>query len=167
MCYILNMVPFGRCVWLWRLERKLTQNELANRAGVPRPNLSAIERGKRDVSLRTLRSLALALDITPGTLADGVPPTAPAVPSPVTRELIERLADAVIRDLPLKNSREQALAEALSRLMGSRLRALGIKKGRPSRGGKKSAQAWLLASSQSPQFIQTMTERVTERGQKL
>lgn len=65
------MIPFGQAVLLWRLHRGLTQQTLAVKARVPRSNLSAIERGKREVSLRTLRSLALALEVRPGVLADG------------------------------------------------------------------------------------------------
>ena len=68
------MAPFGETVLLWRLQRGLTQKELARRAGVPRPNLSAIERGQLEVSLKTVRALALALGVRPGVLVDGIAP---------------------------------------------------------------------------------------------
>ena len=66
--------PFGQTLFLWRLDRHLSQAALAQRAGIPRPNLSLMERGKREVTLGTLRALAVALDVRPGILADGVLP---------------------------------------------------------------------------------------------
>lgn len=65
------MVNFGENVYLWRIFRGLTQGELAKKSGIPRPNLSAIESGKREVSLTTLRALADALGIGPGILVSG------------------------------------------------------------------------------------------------
>ncbi|MBI2340159.1 MAG: helix-turn-helix transcriptional regulator, partial [Deltaproteobacteria bacterium] len=38
----------------WRQVRGLTQEELASRTGIPRPNLSAIERGQHDITVATL-----------------------------------------------------------------------------------------------------------------
>lgn len=72
------MLPFGETVLAWRLARGLTQAALANLARVSRPNLSAIERGQREVTLGTLRALAVALDVRPGVLVDGVSPGGPA-----------------------------------------------------------------------------------------
>ncbi|MEE9295780.1 MAG: LexA family transcriptional regulator [Phycisphaerae bacterium] len=45
-----------------RKQRRLTQNELAERAGINQGYLSAIERDQRDPSMRTLDALAVALD---------------------------------------------------------------------------------------------------------
>ena len=82
----------------------MTQAELARASHIPRPNLSTIERGDRDVTLRTLRALALALDVTPGTLADGVSPHQSS--SPLRREAMERIAAAAVTGRPLANPRE-------------------------------------------------------------
>ena len=68
------MVSFSENIYLWRIFRGLAQRELAGRAGIPRPNLSAIESGRRDVSLLTLRALAAALGVTPGVLINGIAP---------------------------------------------------------------------------------------------
>lgn len=68
------MVSLGENIYLWRLFKGLTQKELAKKAGIPRPNLSAIESGKREVSLATLRALAVAFGITPGVIINGVAP---------------------------------------------------------------------------------------------
>jgi len=61
----------------WRRHRGLTQAVLARRAGLPQAAISSAERGLRDFSLRTLCRLAVALDVTPGTLLDHDPPHTP------------------------------------------------------------------------------------------
>ena len=71
-------LPFGQAVMLWRRQGGLTQQALARRAGIPQPNLSAIERGGRAVSLTTIRALAAALGVRPGMLVDGMPPASGA-----------------------------------------------------------------------------------------
>ena len=57
-------------VKLWREERKLTQQELAEQAGISKPYLSQIETGKRQGTLETLaaiaRALAVPLDVLSG-----------------------------------------------------------------------------------------------------
>ena len=86
------MVPFGEAVLLWRLERGLTQQQLAKRAGVSRPNLSAIETGLRDASLRSVRALALALDVRPGLLVDGIAPGEEEAKRGRSRAAMERIS---------------------------------------------------------------------------
>ena len=156
------MVPFGEAVLLWRLQRGLTQEELARRAGVPRPNLSAIERGQREVSLKTLRALAVALDVRPGVLVDGIVPREEA--GRLSREAMERIADAVVRNAPLAEPKEQALADRLKYLVGSRLRAAGpVTKG-GVRLGRVSDRAWLSLSSYPEAVIESLVSRILERG---
>ncbi len=95
------MAPFGESVLAWRLARRMTQAALATAARIPRPNLSAIERGDREVTLKTLRALALALDIRPGVLADGVMPAGD--PKPMGRECLERVARAAALGTDLRD----------------------------------------------------------------
>jgi transcriptional regulator with XRE-family HTH domain len=111
------MMAFGDAVMAWRLARGLTQEALARAARVPRPNLSAIERGGRDVTLRTLRALALALDVKPGVLADGIPPQTRA---PLGREGMERIARAASRGTATRAPAEAALAGQLRAAMSAR-----------------------------------------------
>lgn len=68
------MIGFAQNLYLWRISKGLSQQALAKAAGIPRPNLSAIESGKREPSLQTLRSLAISLAVTPGELVNGIPP---------------------------------------------------------------------------------------------
>lgn len=75
----------------WRLSKGLSTVQLARLSGIPRPNLAALEQGKRECTLKTLRYLAAALGISPGIFLDESPP-----PS-VTLNRHER--DSVIRYL--------------------------------------------------------------------
>lgn len=167
------MAPFGETVLLWRLQRGLTQEDLARRAGVPRPNLSAIERGQREASLKTVRALGVALDVRAGLLVDGVLPQEEEGTGKLSREAMERIADAVVRNAPLAEPKEQALADQLKYLVGSRLRAAGpVTKGSTlrltSKGavrlGRVSDRAWLSLSSYPEAVIESLVSRILERG---
>lgn len=157
------MVPFGQALWLWRRHRGLTQGALARRARLTRPNLSAIERGRREVSLRTLRALAWALEVRPGLLADGIPP-AGQEPRRLSRQVLERIADAVAFERPLTQPEEQATAEGLRTLLGHRTRAARHQRGRPRVGRREMLAAWgRLKSLYGQAAIQTIADRVLER----
>ncbi len=51
-----------------RNQLKVSQEELADRAGVHRTYLGAIERGERNVSLANIVKIANALNVTPARL---------------------------------------------------------------------------------------------------
>jgi len=158
------MAPFGETVLLWRLQRGLTQSELARRAGVPRPNLSAIERGQREVSLKTVRALGVALGVRAGVLVDGILPQEEEGTGRLSREAMERIADAVVEKRILPEAGEQALADQLRRLVSSRLRAgrpVTKKRVRLSRGPDR---AWLSLSSYPYAVIESLVGRILERG---
>ena len=53
-----------------RLEAGLTQEALAERTGLHRTYVGAIERGERNVSLATLEALARGLDCDPSNLVE-------------------------------------------------------------------------------------------------
>jgi DNA-binding XRE family transcriptional regulator len=47
-----------------RKHRKMTQGDLAEAAGISRPYLTEIETGRKDGSIRSLKSIAGALDVS-------------------------------------------------------------------------------------------------------
>ena len=150
---------------LWRQRSGLTQQALAERAGIPQPNLSAIERDRRAASLTTIRALAAALGVRPGLLVDGVPPSSAAHGHPsLSRETIERIADAVAFDRPVTDPDEQAAVRALRVLLGSRMRAARRQWSIPRSGKHAALTAWIrLKSLYGRAAIQTLADRVLER----
>ena len=154
-------LPFGQTLQLWRLHRSLTQAQLATAARIPRPNLSAIERGKREVSLSTLRALAAALDVRPGALVDGQPPITPIDPSAVSRQALERIADAVALGRPLHDAREQELAGWLRAVMVPPGQQASRHRRWPVRAGLK---AWLNLQASCPvDVLRTLIRRIDAR----
>ena len=69
-----NFGEIGRRVRKFREERCLTQEALAEAAGVSVPYVSHIERGIKKLSLGTLLRLSAALDVTVDTLLRGNQP---------------------------------------------------------------------------------------------
>ncbi|MBI3319004.1 MAG: helix-turn-helix domain-containing protein [Candidatus Omnitrophica bacterium] len=159
------MPAFNQTLLLWRLHRGFTQEALARHAGIARPNLCAIERGKREVSLGTLRALALGLGIRPGVLVDGVPPGATGGGlAPLSRQALERVADAVVRGTAIRDAREQALADALSEIVRSRRRALSGRRGHLRRGKRAAESAWLWLEATLPLgAVQSLLQRIADR----
>lgn len=156
------MLPFGETVLAWRLVRGMTQAQLARAARIPRPNLSHIEGGDRDVTLGTLRSLAVALDVTPGTLADGIAPF--EGPSPSGRAAMERIAAAAFAGGALADPREAELAGHLRTV--TRVGADGAPD-RPRRSGRAVARAYLLLkASAAPETVASLIARVSDRRRR-
>lgn len=56
---------FGEKIRQVRNSKKISQEELAFKAGLHRTYISDIERGARNVSLENIEKIAKALDITP------------------------------------------------------------------------------------------------------
>jgi transcriptional regulator with XRE-family HTH domain len=156
------MRPFGETVLVWRLTRGMTQAQLAHAARIPRPNLSAIERGDREVTLRTLRSLALALDVRPGALVDGEMPAAGA--PPLTRTQMERIAQATVHGRPLADPRESALARWLAVTLSEQLGSRGDTPSRRRPGERESGRAYfLLRAAEEPAVLASLVNRVVEK----
>lgn len=59
---------FGRRLKALRSARGLSQEQLANRAGLDRTYVSSCEAGRRNVTLRTIVRLAEALSVDPSSL---------------------------------------------------------------------------------------------------
>ena len=72
---ILIMSPIeclGRKIKALRLEKGLSQEELAYRASMHRSYISQIERGSRNIAFENLLGIARALETTLSSLTDGV-----------------------------------------------------------------------------------------------
>ena len=85
-----NFGEIGRRVRRLREERRLTQEALAEAAGVSVPYVSHIERGIKTPSLGTLLRLSAALDVTVDTLLRG---NQPAEANAFYSDVQELLAD--------------------------------------------------------------------------
>lgn len=156
------MLSIGRAVYLWRAERKLTQEQLARATGISRPNLSDLERGKRELSLASLRSLASALQITPGILADGIPPLAVQGPLEFSRQELDRIADAVFKKRKIGGWQGEVV-ELLKVLSSSRISA--ATQTPPVRSGKRRVNAaWLHFKALFPKdAAQALIQRMEDR----
>ena len=63
-----NRGAFGRRVRSLRVAHGLSQEELAERAGLHRTYVSSLERGQRNVGLDNVHALARALEVAPADL---------------------------------------------------------------------------------------------------
>lgn len=63
---------FSRNVASARRNAGLTQEEVSARSGVHPTEVSRIERGERDARVSTIARLALALEVAPGQLVEGI-----------------------------------------------------------------------------------------------
>lgn len=66
------LVAFGRALREARQARQVSQEKLAELAGVHRTYIGAIERGEQNVALRNIVRIARALDTTPSALLSSV-----------------------------------------------------------------------------------------------
>jgi transcriptional regulator with XRE-family HTH domain len=62
-------MPFSQNLRRLRLERFLSQAELARQSGLHTITISRLEAGRAKPSIRTVRALAKSLAVTPGELA--------------------------------------------------------------------------------------------------
>jgi CheY-like chemotaxis protein len=84
--------PFGAAVKSWRSRLRISQEELAGRAGLHRTYVCDIERGARNVSLVSIEKLARALEIPTATLFSYEPAGgSPGTPRWTGQELVDIL----------------------------------------------------------------------------
>lgn len=138
------MVTFGENIYLWRIFRGLSQDDLARKADIPRPNLSAIENGKREVTLVTLRELAKALRTTTGMLIEGIPPVR-FKEGFFSREALEDIVEISL-GAPKKqvSSEKNAVAAMLSKIIQNKLDAGNKKFRRNIKNRQLYINNWLI-----------------------
>ncbi len=119
------MVGFGQNLYLWRVFKGLSQEELAKGSGIPRPNLSAIEKGKKEISISTLRALAAALGIDPGVLVNGIAPVC-FKKLDLSRESLEDIAEIGLGRSagPPREGQRALIGAMLSAIIRNRANAL-------------------------------------------
>jgi transcriptional regulator with XRE-family HTH domain len=160
------MVPFGQTVLLWRVARGLTQEQLASAAGVPRPNLSAIERGGRDVSLKTVRALASALLVNPGALVDGQSPE-PVTKLDLSRSQMDHISHAAVYGEALKDPQENRIAREMRELSRPRLEAAGIPVPKTSRSQTKRTRHEASVRHSLPSTVfYSLLERMSDHAER-
>lgn len=64
------LLKFGKQVRKIRLEQNLSQEELADRAGVHRTYIGMIERAEKNITLENIEKIAKALKVSPKELID-------------------------------------------------------------------------------------------------
>jgi transcriptional regulator with XRE-family HTH domain len=161
------MIPFGENILLWRLHRSLSQEQLARLSGLPRPNVSDIEKGKRDVTLSTVRSLAKALDVPPGTLVNGEPPGFGNRKGDLSREGMERIARSVVHGSPPGDPAEHQAYVLLKEILQCGLSSTRNHQGKLPMPGRKSTRAWLyLRALFSIETINSLINRTLEEADR-
>ncbi|MGQ9498368.1 MAG: helix-turn-helix domain-containing protein [Desulfotomaculales bacterium] len=63
---------FGQNVRRLRKRRGISQEELADRAGLHRTYIGSVERGERNISLENIVAIARALDVSLAELVEGI-----------------------------------------------------------------------------------------------
>ncbi|UCH81332.1 MAG: helix-turn-helix domain-containing protein [Nitrospiraceae bacterium] len=162
------MLTFGDNLLLWRLHRSLSQERLAALADLPRPNLSDIEKGKRDVTLSTIRSLANALNISPGTLVNAEPPKPEHWKENLPRDAMERIARSVALGIQPEDPSEQNISILLNDVLHCNLQSVQGRKRHLSLPGRKSDRAWLLLRALYPaELLNSLLMRTLEHAELL
>lgn len=92
----MDYIALGHRICYFRVKKHLTQERLAERAGVSASFMGHIERGSRIASLETLVKLCDALSVTPNDLlADDLGPAGENLPDHMTivpGELLQNIA---------------------------------------------------------------------------
>jgi transcriptional regulator with XRE-family HTH domain len=142
----------GTAILACRLKRGLTQARLAERALVTPANLSAIETGRRDLTVGTLLRIARALDVP---AADLLSPshTLRVISGRFTPDAIARATITGERNLPPEQNR---LADGLAWICRPGLQATGAP------GARRGARtAWRLAETRwDPDLLDRLQARV-------
>ena len=67
-----NRLRLGRNIRTIRIERGMTQEQLAKAAHMSRPYVGSIENGKKGTTIGTIAQIAKALDVSISELVEGV-----------------------------------------------------------------------------------------------
>lgn len=156
------MITLGRNIYLWRVERKLTQDELARRTGISRPNISVVEQGGRDITISTLFRLAKVLDVRPGILVDGVPPHAISE-NRFSRESLDRISRWILGEKIRLKAEEKEFAKLTKPLLERKIAQSRGRLNSLPRTARKEKRNWLLLrANYHPDDLKNIITRVSE-----
>lgn len=112
--------------------------------GIPRPNISAIESGKREVSLTTLRLLAANLRTTPGALVDGVAPIH-FKKTLLSRKSLEEIAQASLgKKIAHLTPEQKDISFILSNIIKNKINANKARYRNTLKGPKTYVNNWMM-----------------------
>ena len=154
MSYIYYILPMftslGQNVYLYRIVLGQTQVELARKSGIPRPNLSDIEKGKRDATLTTVHKIAQALQVSAGDLVDGKPPS--LLENTGSRSFLEKVAEAIATgDFHSLTKMQKTAASFLSGQVQERIMAAGHRPTVRHRSSRRIERDWIVLKTLLPQ----------------
>ncbi len=145
------MLPIGYQITLRRLEKGWTQEALAQKAGIPQPNLSNIEKGKQDLTVSTLRKIGYALGIC---LSEFFAEEEVRDSPKLSRRAVEKIAGAVVKGKGPFTQEERRIADWLADVLPEREERIPV---------KKMHQSWIeLKRRFSSAQIHTLYERIRE-----
>ena len=146
------MNKLASSIYLFRLEKGLSQKELADKSGVPQPNISQIEKG-RDFKISTLYKIAAALDTAPNDLLNGITPISINKRKLFERDHIESLANNLFTTQ--KNASFAQLAHYLKMTLSS------------DSGSKDLHLAWIkLKRTFSRDELNSILSRINKANQR-
>lgn len=161
------MISFGQNLYLWRLFRGLSQEALAKKARIPRPNLSAFETSKREPTLPTMRALAIALEVYPGTLASGIPPE--YFKEPISRGSLEDIVkESLGKRVPHISLSQRAIGSMLSKIISNRVCAQKKIYKNTLKNRSEYITNWLiLKASLKPEILNNLLSRLDKQIESL
>jgi len=144
-------MKFGFHLLAWRQDKNLTQEQLAQKVGCPRPYLSRLERDEVEPSLSLVRRLAVGLDISVGDLVEKCP-----VPVSLSRDGLDHLAREALRP-HVRSLQKNPMIRSLSRALQKRRAALGCYQPR-----EKAAQKYTAINSKGIEVFRRIRAKLGE-----
>jgi transcriptional regulator with XRE-family HTH domain len=152
------MFETGLFIYSYRLKKGITQAKLAQKAGIPQPNLSNIEKGKQDLTVSTLKRIAQALEVPAALLLEDRP-SGKERPFLLTRPFMEEVAQAVVNP--------KARVSTKAREMGGLFRKILPTEGEQAKSLKETNFDWItLRSKLTSEQIRAIHQRVQDARQR-
>lgn len=111
--YIFVMPKIGQKLHAIRLEKNITQAKLVELTGIPQSGISNIERGKNDITVSTLIRVCAALQTPVAEIFAQNSVHGQNKKMTLTRNRLQRIADAVVSGKVLKSSDEDEVVRRL------------------------------------------------------